>query len=59
MKVKIRAKYMATVELIVEVNDGDVADPMNPASWKEIEREDQLDYNLYDVESWEPAGPED
>lgn len=52
---------MATVELIVEINDGDVADPMNPASWKEWEivSEDQVDYNLYDVESWEPAGPED
>jgi len=59
MKVKIRAKYMATVELIVEVNDGDVAGPLNPASWKEIVSEDQLDYNLYDVESWKPAGPED
>lgn len=57
MKVKIRAKYMATVELIVEV--ADEADPMNPASWEDIEREEQLDYNLYDVESWQPAGPED
>jgi hypothetical protein len=59
MKVEIRAKYMATVNLVVEVNDGDVADPMNPASWKEIVSEYQLDYTLYDVESWKPAGPED
>jgi len=48
---------MATVELIVEVSDG--ADPMLPAFWEDIEREDQVDYNLYDVVSWEPAGPED
>ncbi len=57
MKVKIRAKYMATVELIVVMDDG--VDPMIPAFWEVIEREDQVDYTLYDVESWEPAGPED
>jgi hypothetical protein len=58
MKIKIRAKYMATVNLLVELVN-DEADPMKPADWKSIESEDQIDYYLYDVESWEPAGPED
>ncbi len=51
MRYTLQTFYHATVELEVEVPDG--LDPKDPQNWAEIVSEQQLDYQLYDVESAE------
>jgi hypothetical protein len=46
---KIIARYIITKELEVEVPDG--SNPMSPSNWSEIENENELDFNLYEVDS--------
>ena len=46
-KWKIRAQYMAEVEIEMELEDG--VDPMDESKWTDFISEHQTDYRLHDV----------
>jgi len=50
-KYEVKAEYKVLKSLVVTVLDG--ADPMDPASWEDIETEDDDDCWLYDTISAE------
>ena len=51
MKYQIKATYRAMVELVVEVEDDTtVEQAKDPASWLQIIDEQQVDYQLWDVD---------
>ena len=54
MKYTIKAIYKVEKEIEVEVAEGD--DPKDPATWKDIESEHDVDCYLHDVLSVASAG---
>jgi len=47
VKYQVTAEYIAQMDLLVEVAEGD--DPLDPGNWIEIISEEQSDFRLYDV----------